>query len=272
MSLPLERNFSVLLNLEVRRQYTELVIGLVGAVGSQMGSVEEALISVFNVLNYKCERIRLIELLHEIEKWRDLPHNREDERIRTHMDAGDEFRRLVRSNDALAVLGVASIRRLREQVTKDQDKPRQRCAYLLRSLKHPEEVECLREIYGRAFILIAAYSPREERVQHLANKIAQSRYGATSEQCRPDAELLVNRDQQDSEIAHGQNVRAAFPMADVFIATTNKLTMERKIESFLEFKIIPITQGVQSPTWGRCKCPRSHIQSRATHGFVRGDQ
>jgi deoxycytidylate deaminase len=228
------KKLPLLLSLEVRRQYTELVIGLVGAVGSQMGSVEETLAAVFKSLNYQCERIKLIELLHEIEKWKDLPHDREDERIRTHMDAGDDFRKVIGSNDALAVLGVGDIRRLRKEVTKDPDKPRQRCAYLLRSLKHPEEVECLREIYGRAFILVAAYSPREERVQHLANKVAESRYGTTSEQCRPDAEQLVNRDQEDSEIAHGQNVRTAFPMADVFIATTNKPAMERRIRNFLE--------------------------------------
>ncbi len=233
LSSPL-KEVPLLLNLDVRRQYTELVIGLVGAVGSQMGSVEDALVSVFRPLSYQCEQIKLIELLHEIEKWRDLPHEREDERIRTHMDAGDEFRRLIGSNDALAVLGVGNIRRLREKVTLDQDKPRQRCAYLLRSLKHPDEVKCLREIYGRAFILVAAYSPREERVQHLASKIAESRYGAAAEQCRPDAEQLVNRDQEDSEVPHGQGVRTAFPLADVFIATTNKPVMERGIRSFLE--------------------------------------
>jgi deoxycytidylate deaminase len=224
----------MLLNLEVRRQYTELVIGLVGAVGSQMGAVEEALIAAFRPLNFQCEQIKLIELLHEIEKWKDLPHGREDERIRTHMDAGDEFRKMIGSSDALAALGMGNIRRLREKATADQDKPRQRCAYLLRSLKHPEEVQCLREVYGRAFILIAAYSPREERVQHLANKIAESVYGATAEQCRPDAEKLVNRDQEDPAARHGQSVRSAFPLADVFIATSNKASMDRRIGSFLE--------------------------------------
>src|ERR1019366_8804809 len=188
----------------------------------------------FRPLNFQCEQIKLIELLHEIEKWKDLPHGREDERIRTHMDAGDEFRKMIGSSDALAALGMGNIRRLREKTTADQDKPRQRCAYLLRSLKHPEEVQCLREVYGRAFILIAAYSPREERVQHLANKIAESVYGATAEQCRPDAEKLVNRDQEDPAARHGQSVRSAFPLADVFIATSNKASMDRRIGSFLE--------------------------------------
>jgi cytidine deaminase len=196
--------------------------------------VEEALFSAFKALNYQAEPVKLIELLHEIVNWKDMPHAPEDERIRTHMDAGDEFRRRIGSNDALAVLGVGNIRRLREKMTADPDKPRQRCAYIIRSLKHPEEVECLREIYGRAFILIAAYSPREDRVQHLAGEIAESRYGATAEQCRSDAEELVNRDQQDSEAPYGQNVRTAFPLADVFISTTNKVYMEEHIRGFLE--------------------------------------
>ncbi len=183
------------------------------------------------------------------------------------MDAGDKFRGLIGSNDALAVLGVGNIRRLREASTKDQDKPRQRCAYILRSLKHPEEVECLREIYGRAFILIAAYSPREERVQHLANKIAESRYGATAEQCRPDAEQLVNRDQEDSEVGHGQHVRTAFPMADVFIATTNKSTMERGIRNFLELLF-----GKVSHTPTREEYCMFHAQAAAMRSAALGRQ
>jgi len=257
----------MLLNLEVRRHYTELVIGLVGAVGSQMGSVEEALISAFKLLNFQCEQIKLIELLHEVEKWKDLPHGREDERIRAHMNAGDEFRSLIGSNDALAVLGVGNIRHLRSKITSDHDKPRRRCAYLLRSLKHPEEVECLRQIYGRGFILVAAYSPREERVQHLANKIAESRYGATAEQCRPDAEQLVNRDQEDSAVPYGQNVRTAFPMADVFIATTNKLAMDGQIRRFLELLF-----GKVSHTPTRDEYCMFHAQAAAMRSAALGRQ
>jgi hypothetical protein len=56
------------------------VIGIVGAVGSQMGSVEEALISAFKPLNYDCEEVRLVELLHDIDKWKDLQHGHEDDR------------------------------------------------------------------------------------------------------------------------------------------------------------------------------------------------
>jgi deoxycytidylate deaminase len=267
LSSPPESAPQLLLNLDVRRQYTELVIGLVGAVGSQMGSVEEALLSAFKPLNYQCEQVKLIELLHEVEKWKDLQHDHEDERIRTHMDAGDEFRRLIGGNDALAVLGVGKIRSLRNKITSDPDKPRPRCVYLLRSLKHHEEVECLREIYGRAFILVAAYSPREERVQHLANKIAESRYGATAEQCRPDAERLVNRDQEDSAAPHGQNVRAAFPMADVFIATTSKLAMEGQIRRFLELLF-----GKVSHTPTRDEYCMFHAQAAAMRSAALGRQ
>lgn len=243
------------------------MIGLVGAVGSQMASVEDALVSAFDLLNYDCEKVRLVELLHEVDKWKDLRHDHEDERIQSHMDAGDDFRRLISSNDALAVLGIGKIRSLREKITKDPDKPRQRCAYLLRSLKNPEEVACLREIYGRAFILVAAYSPREERVQHLSNKIAESRYGASAEQCRPDAERLVNRDQEDSDKSFGQNVRTAFPLADVFIATTNKPAMERNIRSFLELLF-----GKVSHTPTRAEYCMFHAHAAAMRSAALGRQ
>ena len=224
----------MLLDLNTRRQYTELVVGLVGAVGSQMSAVESALVTAFAALGYESEPVKLIELLHEIDKYRDLPHEPEEERIKRHMDGGDDFRELIHSFDALAVLGIGKIRHLRLARTGNPDQQRQRCVYILRSLKHPDEVACLREVYGRAFILVAAYSPREERVQTLANAIAATRYGASVEDCRSEAERLVSRDQEDSAKKHGQNVRKVFPLADVFIASSNKTDMEAKIKNFLE--------------------------------------
>jgi cytidine deaminase len=44
---------------------------------------------------------------------------------------------------------------------------------VLRSLKRPEEVSTLRDIYGRNFFTLAAYSPKSKRSDRLATKIAE---------------------------------------------------------------------------------------------------
>lgn len=73
------------------------------------------------------------------------------------------------------MLGVGAIREHRESETGETTKPIQGFAAILRSLKRPEEIEELRKIYGSAFVVLAAYSPRARRVQNLARRIAESR-------------------------------------------------------------------------------------------------
>ena len=81
-------------------------------------------------------------------------------------------------------------------------------AYFLRSLKHPEEVRTLREIYGGGFFLLGISSSRAARLQYLRDD-----KNVPEEEAK---ELLV-RDESEQE-GHGQQTRDAFQMADAFIA------------------------------------------------------
>src|SRR5438034_10974205 len=47
--------------------------------------------------------------------------------------------------------------------------------YILRSLKHTDEVSLLRRVYGPSFHFDSAYSPRAIMLQNLMTKIAESR-------------------------------------------------------------------------------------------------
>ena len=223
----------MLLDLKARRDYAELVVGIVGAVGSKLGFVQETLETAFTVAGYSAEPIHLVELLHEIDKWEVLPESPEDLRLEKHMDAGDDFRSLITSDDALAILGVGEIRKLRQKKTKLASEPAKRTAYIVKSLKHPEEIVSLREIYGPSFLLIAAYSPREVRIQHLASKIARSRNSYDVEAFREHAERLITRDQKDSTKTFGQNVRQSFPMADIFVDTTDEQKLRENVHRFV---------------------------------------
>lgn len=223
----------MLLDLKARRDCGELVVGIVGAVGSKLGYVQDALQSAFTAAGYRAEPVRLVELLHEIDKWENLDEAPEDIRLEKHMDAGDEFRSSINSDDALAVLDVGEIRKLRQKLTGATTEPAERSAYILKSLKHPEEILSLREIYGPGFLLVAAYSPREVRIQTLASKIARSRNSYDVEPFRENAERLVSRDQKDSTKTFGQNVRQSFPMADVFVDSTDEPKLGQNVDRFI---------------------------------------
>lgn len=257
----------MLLDLKRRRDLAELVIGIVGAVGSKLGHVQEALRAAFTEAAYQTETVHLIELLHDIDKWESLSESPEESRIEAHMDAGDEFRSLISSDDALAILGVGQIRKLREKATGDVAEPAKRTAYILKSLKHPDEILALREIYGPSFWLAAAYSPREVRIQSLSKTIARSHNSYSEELFRKHAEQLVSRDQQDSTKSFGQNVRQSFPMADVFLDSTDETKLRNDVNRFVRLVL-----GDNSETPSKDEFAMAHAFTAALRSGALGRQ
>lgn len=212
----------------------ELFLGLVGSVGTKIKDVSAALKKSLKIYNYNCDEIRVIELLHDFPKWKNLPHDKEDIRLGAHMTAGNEFRDAMEHGNALAVLSISSIRRVRKQkgISGTSNKPLSRHCYIFWSLKHPEEVLALRRIYGPAFFLVAAYSPREIRRQNLEKIIAKSHHSSKTEKFSSEAKDLMVRDEAEVDNEYGQNVRETFPMADAFINTNDEINtaIDRLVE------------------------------------------
>ncbi len=191
----------------------DLVIGLVAPIGTNLDPVCSALASSFERLGYSPHQVRLSQYLDEVRSPLnlDLDFTNEQERYEKYMSAGNNVRRAMGRGDALSMIAVGAMREFRKSSTKSKH------AFILRSLKHQDEVKSLRNIYGPAFVLFSLASSRTARVNHLANKICQSHQDFDKSKYLPDAERLINRDQQEMGDPMGQNVRRVFPLADFFI-------------------------------------------------------
>lgn len=212
----------------------ELFIGLVGAVGTDLQAVSDALHEALEVLDYTVVPIRISTLLHGITKWAGLASTQfEDERIQQHMNAGDELREMI-GTDAVALLAVTAIADARDSLTSSPGSTPPRVAYVLNSLKHPSEITALRELYGPGFVLVAAYAPREARITRLASRIAASRNAAQSQAFRQQAEAINQRDEADVEKPFGQNVRDTFPLADAFLDAGDADALRRSAARLIE--------------------------------------
>lgn len=208
----------------------ELFLGLVGATGTDMGIVYENLKTALSHVNYKSELIKLSTLLDPYFTKLGVPKpgNKEDERINNYMTAGDKFREVTQNGNALAVLAVTHVFESREAQQDEKGK-----AYVFKSLKHKQEVETLREIYGKSFWLISVYSPRDIRRDNLAQRIARTYNQTDTSPFLTQAESLITRDEHERGTEFGQDVRHTFPLADVFIdATSSKLPDQ--INRFIE--------------------------------------
>ena len=71
----------------------------------------------------------------------------------------------------------------------------EKTAFIVRSLKRPEEVEQLRRIYGDGFVLLGIHSSKERRVTRLVKHLGMSQANA-AELCLIDGNEISNRSGQ----------------------------------------------------------------------------
>ncbi|MDX6636338.1 MAG: hypothetical protein QOF06_2541 [Solirubrobacterales bacterium] len=187
-------------------QPSELVIGLVGAVGAELDLVSTDIEIALSDYGYDAQEIRLSRLLSDLAWDEELPAEPLDTHIWTHMEAGNRLRLCWQRSDALALLALTEISAIREE--RNQNRYRDgsvesldRFAFILRSLKHPGEVELLRSIYGSRFVLVAAYAPEEIRKKALTEKLVKEYRSEDPGDWFMPVEKLMARDEAETEDA-----------------------------------------------------------------------
>ena len=194
----------------------ELYFGIVAAVGTDTPAVVSYLTGSLSQVAYEAEVIHLSKLLRTAipsirGRLREAP---EDERYRTHMEAGSRLRLRLQRSDAMGLLAIHEIRKLRTALTGSPEIPGPRHAYIIRSLKTKAEVELLRDVYGDRFVLVSAYTDAATRRDDLVKRIR--RPGVSDKTAGTRADELLATDEYETAV-FGQRVRDAFPLADVFI-------------------------------------------------------
>jgi deoxycytidylate deaminase len=134
------------------------------------------------------------------------------------MSAGNKVRQKM-DLDALALWAVSKI-----AVGRGEDgKPLSKKVHILNSLKHPDEVNSLRKVYGSGFFLIGVYSSHQKRKKYLIDD-----KGLAAD----EADALIKRDSQESE-PHGQKTTDTFHLADFFIDSDSD-KMKSELWRFLD--------------------------------------
>ncbi|MFO7568118.1 MAG: anti-phage dCTP deaminase [Enhygromyxa sp.] len=191
----------------LRDRGSELVFGLVAPVGADLTWLEEKLATLLQLYGYSPQHIRLSGLLKKLpDIANDLRETPEVDRINTYMDGGNKLRNRAQTGEVLALWAISEIYQKRQAVCASNPDRAFRTAYILRSIKHPDEARALRAAYGPGFFLISISVSRSERISYLKQK------GMSEEQ----AIEVINRDAGEAN-DYGQQTRDAFQLADVFI-------------------------------------------------------
>lgn len=190
---------------------SELILGLISTVGTETDEVIKDIKGQLAFFHYDVEEIIVSkEVLSLFEPDGTIDWKSEFDRVDYYMDLGNKIRQNTNDNSIL-MKGVArDIYLKREKDQENSPKPRKRTAYIIKSLKHPDEVDFMRDTYGDGFHLIGVMSSDDRRLKYLTE-----RKGLSEEQAR----LLLKRD-EDEDLKQGQHTRDAFQHADYFINIT----------------------------------------------------
>jgi cytidine deaminase len=228
----------------------ELVFGLVAPIGVDLDLVTDVLDHALQEMSYRVHTLRLTALMREVPTDIQLKETSFVERYTSRIEYANEVRYKL-GNEALASLAISAIRAFRAQEwerrasahniseatnagEKEEEIPLPSQAYVLRQIKRPEEVTLLRSVYGRQFVLVSAFAGQAERIRRIEELERQSCGGLISSVAiTSTAQKLVLQDDNEKDEPTGQNVRDAFPLGDVFIDATNRLTCEQTIRRFV---------------------------------------
>ena len=180
---------------------TVLVFALVGAVGTRHKTIVEIIKSRLGRYNYSPIDISISRSVIP-NLFGNKTFDSEYERITTSMDLGNKARKDSRDNSILALGAITEITTYRES-----DLPSKRKCFIISSLKHPEEVDLLREIYTDGFYLFGIDSDEDSRVENLTENMGMN---------KEEANDLIKRDVSEDE-GYGQHTRDTFQKSDFFV-------------------------------------------------------
>ncbi|MDE0214168.1 MAG: cytidine deaminase, partial [Deltaproteobacteria bacterium] len=141
----------------------ELIFAVVGAAGSGTSEIANTLTALLPQHGYEPTMLKAREV---IESWggdsaQTRPQDTTLAKSEVLQNAGDSLRETTGDNAAVAVGLIKQIRAKRAQYQGAKLEPNKpvepdgtRRAYVLDSIRHPDEVELLRRVYQRAFCLI----------------------------------------------------------------------------------------------------------------------
>ena len=213
----------------------ELVIGIAGPIGVDMDAIGQSLGQALSNVGYRPCLIRLTEEMLVVPT--EVPPRDTDfyAEAESKMLYGNAVRRAMKDPAALARIGVMAIRSRRGGVSGNPNVAADGTAYILRQLKRPEEVDFLRRLYGRQFVLVSAYGAYDRRRLVLQETLRQSMDTvAEAGELAAGAERLIATDAKESDKEYGQQLRDTFHHGDVFIDGLSRPEMDNKLTRFVQ--------------------------------------
>lgn len=219
--------------------HPEIVIGLAGPIGIDIEAMSDEVGRALKQVGYEHRTVRVTDLMTRFAA-PDVELEGDDyfSNMNYKMDYANRLCELANAPDALVRLIALGIREHRSDILKTTQSDAQvvsDTAFVIRQLKRPEEVQSLRRIYDKRFVLISGYGSEEHRLQRVIEKGRESLPISTDHpEITKKALSLLMRDQNEGSAQHVQHLRDTFHLADVFVDGINRDQMRTGLERFFQ--------------------------------------
>jgi deoxycytidylate deaminase len=214
-------------------EFPELIFGISGPIGVDMDAITDGLRTELDHVRYSSDVIKLTKAMKhfpvQVTQIGDDYFNEMTYKI-------EYANALCRKYDsaALARIAIREIRRCRNEKKRHVGELPQQHAYIIRQFKRPAEIDLMRSVYGRQFILVSAYGSHGERQALIENKIRRTLSTlAPNSEISHRAEQLIERDASEGDRI-GQQLRDTFHLGDVFIDGISKPKMDKMLKRFIQ--------------------------------------
>lgn len=219
----------LILNMDTYAPDSEVIIGLVTPVGVNYDDISSRFETFLTRYRYKLNWLHLSKLMAELIENGEVGFVSEDERLQNAMALGNRLRKDYKRDDIMALVAINSILSKREREA-DRSKPLFRTAHIIRSLKHPDEVETLRTVCGKGFVLIGITADEESRIKYLMEQ--------KGIETREKAQELIERDDRENDLSteygeHGQSTRDVFQLSDFFLTIDTVEEFDEQLQRIL---------------------------------------
>lgn len=214
-------------------EFAELIFGFVYAVGTDADPVITTLKRYLRQYGYDAEEFRISDRLQSLNLGITFDETSAFDKMSALMNAGNKACQHALDDRILAVMAINYIASGRAEDEQQRPIARKRTAHVIRSLKRPEEVRLLRNVYRPGFFLIGIADDDDAQIDYLTKEVGLS---------RGEAKRLIERD-QDENVLFGQRTRKTFYLADVFVQRKRD-AYKKQLERFLE---LVFGQGFRTP-------------------------
>ncbi|MDQ0561496.1 deoxycytidylate deaminase [Rhizobium mesoamericanum] len=213
----------------------EIIIGLVGPIGVDLGAIISFLQEALAKVQYQTEVIHITRAMQDLLPQVVVDDSSYGKRYRSLIKQADLVRRGVDNQAALACLAISEIRRVRAKINGvGSDQPALGTAFIIRQLKREEEINRLREVYGRKFIQVSVFSDKDERRRQLIKKIkGHGTSPVEDDAAEKEAIDLIALDNNEVDDAYGQRVSDVFHLGDVFVPGEDSRQGREVVERFI---------------------------------------